>query len=72
MSLNSSIIANICGKDIQDVKFETECRDSLFTNPTFDFYFKVAVPKARKDRIILERDMLGRIIHSQPPGPPVI
>jgi len=40
-------------------------RDAHFTVPTFDIYFKVAIPKANKERIILERDKLGRIIHSK-------
>jgi len=38
--------------------------DSLFTDPTFDFYFKVVLPRARKAREIVERDGLGRIICS--------
>ena len=37
-------------------------RDSLFTNPTFDFYFKVALPKKQKEREIEERGYLGRIV----------
>jgi len=51
-------------------------RDSLFTTSTynpersrreFDFYFKVALPRARKERIITARDQLGRIMHSVVP-----
>jgi len=43
-------------------------RDSLFTTPQFDFYFKIALPKVNKGREIAQRDYLGRIIHSKPPG----
>jgi len=41
--------------------------DSLFTNPTFDFYFKVVLPKKQKEREIIERDYLGRIVASKVP-----
>lgn len=41
--------------------------DSLFAVPTFDFHFKVKLPKANKERLILERDFMGRIVHSKPP-----
>lgn len=41
--------------------------DSHFTVPTFDFYFKVTLPKARKEREIIERDCLGRILASRVP-----
>jgi len=39
-------------------------RDVYFTAPTFDFYFKVVLPKANKERLIIKRDKLGRILHS--------
>ena len=42
-------------------------RDTHFTVPTFDFYFKVALPKARKEREIIERDYLGRIVRAKVP-----
>jgi len=42
--------------------------DSHFTVPTFDFYFKLQIPKPNKERIIIERDLLGRIIKCQTPG----
>lgn len=42
--------------------------DAHFTVPTFDFYFKVVLPKANKERLIMERDMLGRIVKSQVPA----
>jgi len=45
-------------------------RDAHFTVPTFDFFFKVALPKANKERLIIERDFMGRILHSQVPDPP--
>jgi len=40
-------------------------RDALFTSPTFDFFFKVALPKKQKEREIIERDYLGRIVASK-------
>ena len=39
--------------------------DTHFTVPTFDFYFKVAIPKANKERLILQRNKLGQIVHSR-------
>jgi hypothetical protein len=39
--------------------------DAHFTVPTFDFYFKVAIPRAQKGRVIVQRDSLGRILSSQ-------
>lgn len=55
--------------------------DGIFTVSQFDptsplrigglrginFYFKVVLPKARKEREIIERDYLGRIIKSKVP-----
>ena len=41
--------------------------DSLFAVPQFDFYFKLALPKARKEREIIERDYLGRIVAAKVP-----
>ncbi len=43
--------------------------DAHFTIPTFDFIFKVAIPKANKERLIMERDMMGRILSSKVPQP---
>lgn len=42
-------------------------RDSLFTDPTFDFHFKIMLPKANKERLIMERDIMGRILSSKVP-----
>lgn len=39
--------------------------DAHFAIPTFDFYFKFQLPKPIKERIILERDELGRILTSK-------
>jgi hypothetical protein len=36
-----------------------------FTVPTFDFFFKVHIPKANKERLIVERDNYGRIVTSK-------
>lgn len=57
-----------------NLKYEFISRDTLFTVPiynpersrrTFDFYFKVTLPRARKERKIIERDYLGRIVASK-------
>jgi len=39
--------------------------DAHFTVPTLDFIFKVAIPKANKDRLITKRDSHGRIVSSR-------
>ena len=44
-------------------------RDAHFTVPTLDFIFKVSIPKANKERLIIERDMMGRILSSKVPQP---
>jgi|GEM_PF-5736912 len=47
------------------------CRDRLSTTPTFEllpFVLTSPLPKPRKERIIVQRDELGRIVHSKPPG----
>lgn len=51
------------------LKYEHEslCRDMHFSVPQFDFYFKVAIPKENKERLIMERDMMGRILSSKVP-----
>lgn len=41
--------------------------DTHFTVPTFDFCFKTAIPKANKERLITERDIMGRIVRSRVP-----
>jgi len=38
--------------------------DTHFGIPTFDFYFKFSIPKPNRERIIVERDRLGRIVKS--------
>jgi hypothetical protein len=50
--------------------FNAFSRDSLFAVPTFDFYFKVTLPKPNKEREIIERDYLGRIVASKVPELP--
>jgi len=37
------------------------------TIPFLNFKFKFKLPKPRKARKIIERDWLGRIVHSVPP-----
>jgi hypothetical protein len=46
-------------------------RDGHFAIPQFDFYFKVALPKVNKERLIMERDYLGRIVSSKVPESPI-
>jgi len=41
--------------------------DIQFSVPTFDFKFFVAIPRANKERLIIERNQLGQIIHSKVP-----
>ncbi len=41
--------------------------DIHFSVPQFEFFFKVAIPKANKERLIMERDSLGRIVFSKVP-----
>lgn len=45
-------------------------RDAYFTVPTFDFRFLVTLPKANKDRLILERNQLGQIVRAEVPELP--
>jgi len=42
-------------------------RDAFFATPTFDFYFKLKLPKPNKEREIVERNHLGRIVKSRMP-----
>lgn len=39
--------------------------DAHFTIQTFDFYFKINLPKANKERLIIGRDKFGRILFSK-------
>ena len=53
-------------KSSNNINYGTKNWDAYFAVPTFDFYFKVALPKANKERIIAERDcFLGRILYSR-------
>lgn len=54
-------------KCVIEYAYESFCRDTYLTVPTFDFYFKVMLPKANKERIILKRDGFGRIISTAVP-----
>lgn len=47
--------------------YESICWDSLFTGPQFYFYFKVELPRKRKEREIIEWDYLGRVITPRVP-----
>ena len=44
---------------------ESFCGDAHFTVSTFDFYFKIVLPKANKERLIIERNELGQIVRSK-------
>lgn len=48
---------------IHELNFRS--RDSHSTVPTFDFYFKLKIPNPNKERIITERDRLGKILNSK-------
>jgi len=45
--------------------------DAYFTIPTFDFNFWVKLPKANKERLIIERNELGQIVYSKVPELPI-
>jgi len=47
--------------------YGSERRDSLFVVPTFDFNFWLKLPKAKKERLIIERNQLGQIVKSKVP-----
>jgi len=47
--------------------YEPQRRDTYFAVPTFDFYFRINIPKKRKDREIVERNYLGRILKTKVP-----
>lgn len=40
-------------------------RDMHSSVPQFDFIFKVVIPKANKERLIIERDSMVRIVISK-------
>lgn len=54
-------------KNVRIASYEAFGWDRLFTVPTFDFFFKLILPKPNKERIILKRDNLGRIVASKTP-----
>ncbi len=45
--------------------YEPTSRNSHYTIPTLEFKFNFILPDPNKSRIILERDKLGRIVHSK-------
>jgi type II restriction/modification system DNA methylase subunit YeeA len=51
-------------RSVTIASYEPFCWDAHFTVPTFDFFFKVALPKANKERIIVERNKLGQVVKS--------
>ena len=53
-----------------NIKYVTFCWDSDFSVPTFDFRFLASIPKANKERLILERNQLGQIVRSKVPEIP--
>lgn len=51
--------------------YEPKNRDRVLTTPTFElmpFTLIAPIPKPRRERIIVQRDKLGRIVHSKPPA----
>ena len=67
MYLNQFLLSKLSLLILLSFSYESFNWDSLFTNPTFDFYFKVVLPKKQKEREIIERDYLGRIIKARVP-----
>ena len=47
--------------------YEPISRDTNLAVPYLEFKFTFIAPKPRKDRIIIQRDEKGRIVHSRPP-----
>lgn len=47
---------------------ESFSRNTQFDIPFLNLKFKFKLPPPRKARLILNRDLLGRIIHSKPPA----
>jgi len=54
-------------QEIQNVKLWSECRHKQRRKTYLQFQFRFHPPNPRKERIIVERDILGRIVHSKPP-----
>lgn len=54
-------------KKVLKFTYVTFSRDGHFTIPQFDFYFKFLIPKASKERLILQRNKLGQITRSKVP-----
>lgn len=50
-----------------NIKFELKGREMQYTIPTIEYRFRFDPPKPNKERLIVQRDALGRIIHSKPP-----
>lgn len=51
----------------QDDKRDGQSRDRQVTIRHLEATLRIPVPKPRRERIIVERDRLGRIVHSRPP-----
>ena len=51
----------------QNVGYKSISRDTRFVIPTFEFNFRVKLPKANKERLILQRNKLGQIVKSKVP-----
>lgn len=48
--------------------YEFTSRDSSYATPHLEFKFSFKLPDPRKERIIVERDEFGRIVHSKAPS----
>lgn len=61
--------ANLQRRHVFMVQFTHELKNwhNHRKNQYLQFYFSFHLPNPRKERIIVERDELGRIVHSQPP-----
>lgn len=47
--------------------YESTSREVHHTVPYLEFEFEFVPPKPRYERLILQRDQLGRIVHSKAP-----
>jgi len=53
----------------ENVNFWSECRHLNYTVPLFQFTFSFQLPRPRKDRLIVLRNELGRILKAETPKP---
>jgi len=52
---------------VVELPHESKSRDSISAVTTFDFFFKIDIPRPRKGREIVERYGLGRSVSTRVP-----